>query len=68
MYYLYRSAVQGDPLGQYNYALLLSYNIPVYSKHYNLDKAIYWMELAAKNGSADAVNKLRELYSIKNKK
>lgn len=68
MYYLYRAAVQGHPIGQYNYALVLSYNIPFYSKYYDLDKAIYWMELAAKNGSADAVNKLRELYSIKNKK
>lgn len=68
MYYLDKAAMQGSSIAQYNYAFFLSYNVPEYHKYYNLDKAIYWMDIAAKNGNIDAGNKLQELESIKKKK
>ncbi|EKT7570211.1 Sel1 repeat [Salmonella enterica subsp. salamae] len=66
--YLARAASQGDVIAQYNYAIFLSDRDFVFSKYYDLDKAIYWMELAAKNGDTDAKNKLRELKVLKEQK
>ncbi|WP_318393102.1 sel1 repeat family protein [Enterobacter sp.] len=66
MHYLEKASLQRHSKAQYNYAFFLSYKIPAYSKYYNLDKAIYWMEMAMQNGHIDAKHKLQELKSIKN--
>lgn len=65
--YLARAAFQGNIIAQYNYGIILS-SRGIYSKYYDLDKAIYWMELAEKNGDADAKPKLRELQTLKRQK
>ncbi|EAU8830946.1 sel1 repeat family protein, partial [Salmonella enterica] len=44
----------------------LSNTNPTFSKYYDLDKAIYWMGLASKNGDIGAQNKLQELKKLKN--
>lgn len=68
MYYLERSAIQGSSIGQYNYAFFLSYNLPAYKKYYNIDKAIYWLGVAAKNGNVYAENRLQQIISLKDTK
>lgn len=59
--YLKRSAIQGNVKAQYNYGIFLSDKESVFFKYYNLNKAIYWIGLATKNGDVDAKNKLQEL-------
>ncbi|EJX0634524.1 sel1 repeat family protein [Salmonella enterica] len=56
--YLKKAAIQGGIKAQYNYGIFLS---DKELKYYNLNKAIYWVDLAAKNGDVDAKNKLLEL-------
>lgn len=58
--YLKSSAIQGNVKAQYNYGIFLSDKESVFFKYYNLNKAIYWMDLATKNGDVDAKNKLQE--------
>ncbi|EBZ4427946.1 sel1 repeat family protein [Salmonella enterica] len=64
--YLEISASQGNIIAQYNYGIYLSNTNPAFSKYYDLDKAIYWMGLASKNGDIGAQNKLQELEKLKN--
>ncbi|EBJ9321950.1 sel1 repeat family protein [Salmonella enterica subsp. enterica serovar Idikan] len=64
--YLKISASQGNIIAQYNYGIYLSNTNPDFSKYYDLDKAIYWMGLASKNGDIGAQNKLQELKKLKN--
>lgn len=66
--YLGISAFQGNVIAQYNYGIFLSDRNPAFSKYYDLDKAIYWIELAVKNGATDAKNKLQELKKLKGQK
>ncbi|EAQ6613297.1 sel1 repeat family protein, partial [Salmonella enterica subsp. enterica serovar Derby] len=53
-------------IAQYNYGIYLSNTNPDFSKYYDLNKAIYWMGLASKNGDIGAQNKLQELKKLKN--
>lgn len=63
--YLEISASQGNIIAQYNYGMFLSDTNPALTKHYDLDKAIYWMGMAAKNGDIGAQKKLLELKKLK---
>lgn len=61
MFYLSRAAIQGNVKAQYNYGVLLSSNDPAFLKYHNLDEAVYWFELAAKNGNAEAKTELQKI-------
>ena len=68
MRYLERSASQGSVTAQFNYGFFLSDTNPILSEHYNLNKAIYWMEFAVNNGNIDAKSKLQDLKKLKLKR
>ncbi len=68
MRYLERSASQGSVTAQFNYGVFLSDTNPILSEHYNLNKAIYWMEFAVNNGNIDAKSKLQDLKKLKLKR
>lgn len=64
--YLSRAASQGDVIAQYNYGIILSsIDSDKYYKYYNLEKAIYWMKLAAAHGHDKAKNELSRLEGLK---
>ncbi|EGZ4337177.1 sel1 repeat family protein [Salmonella enterica subsp. enterica serovar Texas] len=56
MEYLRTAALQGSVIAQYNLGIILSDK--------DLEQAIYWMDMAAKNGNINARNKLQEFKKL----
>ena len=55
-----RAADGGDKIAMYNLALI--YDTGLYGVEKDLNKAIPYYEMCAKEGDVDAMNRLREIY------
>ena len=51
--------------GMLQRSLIMGSFYQIQIQHYNLNRAIYWMEFAVNNGNIDAKSKLQELKKLK---
>ncbi|EGJ2442623.1 sel1 repeat family protein [Salmonella enterica] len=65
MRYLAIAASHNNIMVEYAYGIFLSCKNGPYSKYYDLNKAIYWMKLAAAHGHTEAKTELLRLEELK---
>lgn len=65
MRYLAIAASHNNIMAEYAYGIFLSCKNGPYSKYYDLNKAIYWMKLAAAHGHTEAKTELLRLEELK---